>query len=188
MRGRATKWFRFAFFICLFCSAVYYAVKWFTPSEPRTTTVNYMTDVADKRKLAGISDHIFIGKVLSQLNTVQDGSLLKTCFQVQVLENLKGNLVGKVTVTQQGGYDQEKHSFLIEGDPLLKPDQIYLFATRRDKPAHDHLLIPVVGDIPLTVNNQQSDALSYDGLSRQIIEEMKQGIRYEIPYDPRTKP
>jgi hypothetical protein len=192
MKGRATKWFLFAFSVCLFCGAVDYAVKWLTPPKPQTTEVIYMTDVGDKRKLAGVSDHIFIGKVLFQLNTAKEGSLLKTHFQVQVLENLKGNLAEKVTVKQQGGYDKENQSFLLEGDPLLKPDQIYLFATRCDKHPNDHLLIPIVGDIPLTVNNQQtfpqSRSLSYDDLSQQIIEEMKQGIQHEIPYDPRAKP
>ena len=76
---------------------------------------------------------MFIGTVIKQTDTKTDREQTQTQFSVEVLENIKGNLKGKVIVNQEGGFetiDGKTYLVLIEGDKLLEQNKTYLFATR----------------------------------------------------------
>jgi hypothetical protein len=86
----------------------------------------------DPRVLVYTSDNVFIGRVLSEKKaTRRDSKSPKTPFSVEVADNIKGRLSGKVTVVQQGGYeDFGCRLVLFDHDPLPIPRRTYLFATR----------------------------------------------------------
>jgi len=58
----------------------------------------------DNSKLVGFADNVFIGKVIAQTGNETD-DFPQTQFSVKVLENIKGNLDGTVTVNQIGSYE-----------------------------------------------------------------------------------
>ena len=178
--------------LAFFLSGVY---AYFHLSHQKPEVINastsYVTDIHDPRKLSGFSSDIFIGEVIEKSGSQQTGVIPETRFEVQVIEGLKGNAAGKVTVNQQAGYDEDGNFFTIDGDQILVPGKIYLFATVYD-PAHDrYTLVPNVGDVPLTVKEQISATgygnITYDETSQKIIEEMKKGIENEILFDPENK-
>ena len=103
--------------------------------------IDYVVDVTDDRALVGIADNVFIGKVIAQTGNKPNTPPLRdtpgfspqTQFSVEVLENIKGNLNGTITVSQHGGYERTmivvNQLVLSEGDKLLEPDKTYLLAT-----------------------------------------------------------
>jgi hypothetical protein len=115
---------------------------------------------------------VFVGKVIAQTGTTTD-PYLRTQFSVEVLENIKGNLAGTVTVNQKGGYEHfegKDYLILIEGDKLLEPDESYLFVTRGND-ARGHTFVPVYGNLLIT---DQAD-------SQDKVERFERAFAQEIP-------
>lgn len=137
---------------------------------------SYVTDVSDPRRLSGIVDNIFIGKVVEQKRTFSRvGDDVWTLFDVQVEENIKGSLDGVVMVNQEGGYDT-KHSrmVLVDGDALLIPSETYLFATRHDPEGGWHTLTPVYGDVRIADDDHRAHLTST----------FRSAVQEEIPWSP----
>ncbi len=101
--------------------------------------VQYAADFSDDRVLMGASHNVFVGKVIQQTGTKERGIGPETQYQVQIIDNVKGNLSGVVTVDQQGGY-KNGVLYVVGGDTvapaqdgsnyLLQTGSTYLFATR----------------------------------------------------------
>src|SRR5215207_3535202 len=94
----------------------------------------YALDPTDDRALADYATDIFIGRVLDQTGTAgaptsaPGQELPQSQFAVEVLQLLKGQAAGVVTVNQVGGLDQQAHQImLLEGDALLRPELSELF-------------------------------------------------------------
>ena len=128
-------------------------------------TAMHAFDVTDDRKLVGFADNVFVGHVAERVGTVgsTDSNLpgiVSTRFSVEVLENVKGNLQGVVTVEQDGGYDPTQGCvMLMENDPLLKPGQEILFLTRYDERHRLHQITSSgYGDVRVR-NRTHRDAL-----------------------------
>ena len=119
-------------------------------SEINYIYVDLAINATDDRELVGFADNVFIGKVIAQTGNETD-DFPQTQFSVQVLENIKGNLDGTVTVNQFGGYEYtngERYLSLMEGDTLLKSGNKYLFATKGN--AEGWLtLVTGYGEIPI---------------------------------------
>lgn len=97
--------------------------------------VDHAFDVTDDRLLVGFADNVFVGRVAEEIGA--EGSagsdIPYTLFSIEVLENVKGDLDGAITVAQAGGYDPAAGcEMLMVNDPLLKPGQEVLFLTRYD--------------------------------------------------------
>ncbi|SEN29282.1 hypothetical protein [Lihuaxuella thermophila] len=163
------NWRAIIFFLLFACLSNYIVYQIIKP-EQKSVHVNLVTDLSDQRKLAGLSHHIFVGKVISQAGTKSLGSLPETQFKVQVLQNIKGNLSGTIVVNQQGGYAPGSQLVLVEGDPLLQPGKTYLFATRYLKQENWHTVIPNYGDILLDSPVKQQNLLT----------QMKQAVEEQI--------
>lgn len=146
-----------------------------TTGEPtvRNTEVSFITDFSDARKLVGAVDNVFLGRVKAQQGThTNAGATPWTLFEVEVLHNIKGSLQGTVIVEQQGGFDEEDNAIiLVENDPLLQPEQTYLFASKRNGDVHT--IVPGYGDVP--VRDVQGRA--------QVIQTFTQALREQIPYN-----
>ncbi|MEH7379966.1 hypothetical protein V7138_05735 [Bacillus sp. JJ1533] len=143
------------------------------PENPiiRTMETNSVIDIYNPREVVGFSDNVFLGKVIKQVDTKSLNGYPETQFEVEVLDNIKGELKGTIKVNQQGGYEGE-YLFLMEDDKLLVKGQTYLFATRYLKEENWHTVIPVGGDIPF--NN--------DGEKKELIEKYKKAYKEEIPF------
>lgn len=122
--------------------------------------MDFIVDVTDDRALVGAVDNVFIGKVIAQTgnksNTVPAGKASgfspQTQFEVEVQENIKGNINGTITVSQYGGYEEKSgvnQLVLIEGDKLLEPGKTYLFAAGANDIDKWYTLVPAYGDLPI---------------------------------------
>lgn len=114
---------------------------------PITNTMHpqYVADFGDDRILMGGYHNVFVGKVIKQVGNTNDRGTPETQFAVDVVYNIKGNLVGSIVVNQEGGY-QNGILYLVHGgdvvhpadignnqeedDQLLQVGSTYLFAAR----------------------------------------------------------
>jgi hypothetical protein len=94
----------------------------------------YELDPTDDRALAAYATDIFIGRVRNQTGaagvptSAPGQELPQTQFAVEVLQRIKGQAAGVVTVNQVGGLDQQaRQLMLLEGDALLRPGASELF-------------------------------------------------------------
>ncbi|MBT2698189.1 hypothetical protein J7E79_12265 [Bacillus sp. ISL-40] len=114
-----------------------FSIKYFTTlldSKDSAIIVNkhfpFNDDYQDKRKLTNAVDHIFIGEVIREVGNKAYTRNPNTQFLVRITQNIKGALLGDITVNQEGGYYKEIGELYLltyEKSPLLKKDQMYLF-------------------------------------------------------------
>lgn len=139
-----------ALLILGFCLLAYYfAVSPETSSgasqpEPSASTAQmhgaYAFEAQDKKALVGASQNVFVGRVLEKVGAegepddvsvpgVDAISSPATQFSVEVIESIKGNLDGTVTVSQHGGNGPNGQAVFLEEDPLFEPGSVYVIAT-----------------------------------------------------------
>ncbi|WP_158171170.1 hypothetical protein [Rhodococcus sp. JT-3] len=148
-----------------------------------------MIDIHDQRRLAGNSDVIFVGTVLEQTGTKSLGAMPETQFRVNVVEVLKGDVNGDITVNQQGGTHTESGDLLLmAGDELITAGNSYLFAVRYFPQESWYTLVPGVGDIPLAAADVQlmenSENSRSDSPEPPEVAQMRDSIANEIPFEP----
>ncbi|WP_186673954.1 hypothetical protein [Sporosarcina sp. BP05] len=143
------------------------------PENPiiKTMETNSVIDIYNPREVVGFSDNVFLGKVIKQVGTKSLNGYPETQFEVEVIDNIKGELNGTVKVNQQGGYEGE-YLFLMEDDKLLLEEQTYLFATRYLKEENWHTVIPVGGDIQFSNDEER----------KKLIEKYTKAFKEEIPF------
>jgi hypothetical protein len=134
----------------------------------------WITDVKDPRKLLGVANNAFVGKVISKEGTYKRELVIpETDFKVQILHNIKGQLPEFVVVNQIGGLDETTNTeILIENDQLLQPGMTYLFVTVAEKTGKYHALVSKYGDLPITNEQEQ----------QKLITEFEEAYKNEIPY------
>lgn len=86
---------------------------------------SYPSDFSDNRNLVGASHDIFVGKIIDKIGS--EGWYTK--FAVQVVDDIKGNLQGTVTVGVTGGYYNGVF-YVARGSTWLAPGSTYLLAVR----------------------------------------------------------
>lgn len=91
--------------------------------------VDWVTNVADPRGLAGLAENIFFGIVVEQVGTEQLGRLPETQYRVRVTELITGSLGDQTVVNQFAGRRQDGSASSIEGDEPLEEGREYLFAS-----------------------------------------------------------
>jgi hypothetical protein len=136
---------------------------------------NHLTlaiDETDLNSYVGFMDYVFIGTVEEVVENVVDTDFPTTVYQVKVDENLKGNLVDKVEVTKQGGYNNEGTLILNATDHskdngLPQVNNQYIFIAI-GQPDGGLLLAEINGNIELT--------------DESIKNEFKEYIKNEIKY------
>lgn len=145
--------------------------------------VRYAIDAMDPRELVGFATDVFVGHVVEEagsegasLSGPGEKALPRTQFSVEVLNNVKGEAEGTVTVSQLGGYDEEEgREVRVRGDSLLEPGKEYLFVTTYDPE-----------DGWYTVVAQPFGAVLVDGEARRsdVEERFEQAEEEQIPFDP----
>lgn len=159
-----------------------------------------ITDFSDDRKFMGASHHVFVGKVVKQVGSREDsGGVPETQFSVQVIENIKGNLSGLVTVNQEGGYKNGILYIIGEGDVvaptknadsnLLKPGVTYVLATRFDKNKNEHtLLVSPFGSILINQDrNMNNEELRIIAQQNGRVKQLQEAYKNEILLDADVK-
>ena len=178
----------------------------------------YVFDVSDKRKLVGAASNVFVGRVIGKTGEKGVGGFdpegpsepvpdsPRTQFEVVVTENIKGDLKGPVTVSQEGGYaeyaankdypkaglkkgERVRELMLFEGDPLLRPGQEVLLVTNHDE---ENDWYQVVGQPYGTVRLSADDQTG----RRQTIGEFEDAVRNQTrdpaldrePVSPEERP
>ncbi len=98
----------------------------------------YAYDFRDKRVLVGFADTVFLGEVVEQVGSRglptsdPEDEIPQTQFTVKVIERIKGDPPDKIVVSQGSGIEKASGSLvLLDGDPLLKPGEVVLFAANR---------------------------------------------------------
>jgi hypothetical protein len=127
-----------------------FSIKYFTillDSKGSATIVNkkytFKDDYTDKKVLAQAVDNIFIGEVIREVGTEENTGSPNTQFLVRITQNIKGALLGDITINQEGGYYKEKGILYLlsyEKTPLLKENQMYLFAVSSTKKGYYEML------------------------------------------------
>ncbi|MCZ7383191.1 MAG: hypothetical protein O8C63_00375 [Candidatus Methanoperedens sp.] len=160
-------------------------------SEISYSSASFVFNVTDDRELVGFADNVFIGKVIAQTGNKANtpppeagdvpGFSPQTQFSVEVVENIKGNLSGIITVSQEGGYKEKNgvnRLVLMDGDNLLEPGNTYLFATSfNDIDGWHAIIIPNYGNLPI---KDQKD-------HKNKVERFKKAFSQEIPFKPSIK-
>ena len=155
------------------------------------TDVQYAADFSDDKVLIGASHNVFIGKVIRQVGTKERGIGPETQFQVTVIDNIKGDLHGTVTVDQQGGY--KGGTLYVVGDDtespvkggngyLLQPGSTYLFATRYNPTENWYTLnsYPTASKLLSTDANAQDANLKALAEADPRVQQLKAAYPHEI--------
>lgn len=144
------------------------------PENPviQTVQTSHAFDVTDPQRLVGWAENVFIGKVIKMSGTSEERGMLETLFKVEVAENIKGELQGEVTVSQQGGYEGN-NLILVENDQLLKEGESYLFVSRKDEEHDWHTVVPVYGDI----------LISSESHKEELLTKYEKAYQEEIPFE-----
>ena len=113
---------------------------------------NYMIDILDSSQVVEFADYVFIAEVKS-LGDTTINTYPETSYQVDIIENIKGDLTGTQTLTQYGGFEGN-NLFLMEGDDLLQEGSTYLIATTINE-ENTKTVIPVGGSIKINDEKEQ---------------------------------
>ena len=154
-----------------------FAPSYFTNNlteNPVTKTIEHSSafDISDPQRLVGWADNVFIGTVLKQDGAKSIDGIPETQFEVEVSDNIKGDINGTVIVNQQGGYKDDE-LILVENDQLLQEGKSYLFVTKHLEEEGWNTLVPVYGDILIATNEDKIN----------IVEKYKKAYAEEIPFE-----
>ncbi len=136
--------------------------------------VSFVTDVEDPRRLVGVVDNVFVGRVDGVEDVHMPSGVPETLYRVTVTDNIKGHLEGGVTVNQLGGMAPGARApTLVEDDDLLVVGGEYLFATRVGGDGAWHTLVPRYGDVRITD----------DAARARLVEAFRRAATEAIPFE-----
>ncbi|MEH7355298.1 hypothetical protein V7150_17210 [Neobacillus drentensis] len=155
-----------------------FSIKYFTTlldSKDSAIIVNkpysFKDHYQDKQKLVKAVDNIFIGEVIRENGNEKYTGKPNTQFLVRITQNIKGSLLGDITINQEGGY-YKKNGYLYlltyEKSPLLKKNQMYLFAVTNTKKGYFEMM-PKYGSTLL--DNEDEKLKQIDDI-KKALEEM----------------
>ena len=109
---------------------------------------------------AGFADYVFIGTVNQEIKrTFSSNGSARTIYEIDVTENLKGNLQDTIEVTYPGGYDEDGTLILHKGDHITDEGlpgigETYIFMGV-GQPDGTILLQDLYADIPYSEENKE---------------------------------
>lgn len=147
----------------------------------------YVIDLSNLRAVAGQAQAIFVGSVESATGTKALGVFPESQFRVNIIQSLKGNRSGSITVNQQGGKTSSGKVLLFDGDPLIETGKTYLFATRYLASENWYTVIPHVGHT-LVADVAGSLARGTVATSSPLIAKWTDAIAHALPPVGRLSP
>ena len=110
------------------------------------TYPQWTEDISSYEGTMRVADNVFVGKVTKQVGTRARYENPETQFEVEVIDNIKGNLQGTTIVSQEGGYKngvlyRSSGDITVASDGsvkdkengLMKEGETYLFVTMYSK-------------------------------------------------------
>jgi hypothetical protein len=162
----------------------------------------YIYDEDSYSELAGVSDYVIIGNVNKEISTeyrrpieitTESGGtetigIPYTNYEVQVLENLKGNLVTDrpITITKKGGITEDKSQYILFGsDVMPESGQTYVFYIFAQEDG-SNLVSGANSNIPISLSRQPrvstySNSIVED--SQDIRKKVEEGIANEVFFE-----
>jgi hypothetical protein len=148
----------------------------------QTIEVRLVDGLEDDRVLAGVAHVVFVGKVTKKISQTMGETGPLTQFDVQVIQNIKGELSESIVINQEGGYRNGILS-IVENQPLLQIGTTYILAARSDGKGN-YLAIPYPrAQIILTTDTTLSSAeLTTLAATQTNVLAMEEAYRNEIPF------
>ena len=151
------------FIIAMICGVIWYFNNRNSNYKPNGK-LNYDTVLVNEETnpyyQVGFADYVFIGKVDKEIErTFSDYGSARTIYEIEVTENLKGDLQNIIKVTYPGGYDKDGTLILHKGDyitdeELPKIGENYIFVGI-GQPNGTILLQDLYSDTPYTEENKE---------------------------------
>lgn len=153
----------------------------------------------DDRRMVGISHNVFVGKVAKEAGAKDTDIIPTTQFNVEVLYNIKGDLSGTVTVSQEGGYrngilyvvrESDVALPAAEGEDIfLQPGSLYLFFTRYNETEnwHDVMLNPNGTSVLAWDKKMNTAQIQVFAENDARIKELQEAYKNEILLDADVK-
>jgi hypothetical protein len=156
------------FIIAMICGVIWYFNNRNSNYKPNGK-LNYDTVLVNEETnpyyQVGFADYVFIGKVDKEIErTFSDYGSARTIYEIEVTENLKGDLQNIIKVTYPGGYDKDGTLILHKGDyitdeELPKIGENYIFVGI-GQPNGTILLQDLYSDTPYTEENNKKQELN----------------------------
>lgn len=143
---------------------------------------SYAVNPENTEELVGFHDNVFVGKVVKWLGNKQpkegEFSIPYNEYEVEVLDNLKGELKDKVVIQKMGGYN-EKNVLVLMGeedkkDRLPELGKSYIFIAGIDE---EGKLIIDGSYSQIEVKEKMADSRT-----KKEIQKYKKAVRNQIPY------
>ncbi|MDR7237736.1 hypothetical protein [Neobacillus drentensis] len=164
-------------FVLILVGGGIFSLKYYTSlldSKDSAVIVNkhysFKDDYQDKQKLVQAVDHIFIGEVIREVGNEEYTGKPNTQYLVRITQNIKGAILGDITVNQEGGYYKEKGKFYLlsyEKSPLLKKDQMFLFFLTATNKGYFEMM-PKYGSILL--DNEDEKLTQIDAIRKVMMD------------------
>lgn len=107
--------------------------------------LSYPTDFSNNQNLIGGASNVFVAKVIAQTGNKETTVGPRTQYTVEIVQNIKGDLSGIVTLDQLGGYKNGQlvtvEDSTLEGY-LLQPGSTYFLTTRYNEKENWYTLNP----------------------------------------------
>lgn len=143
----------------------------------------YVIDPTNERKLVGLADNVFVGRVVRQVgdeplqSSHPDYPVPQGQYAVVVEQNIEGLLGGTVVVNQTGGYDPvAQEDVLFENDPLLKAGEVAVFMTTQDEGmgVFHQIVAQPYGHVTVATEAERV----------AVVAKLTQAVAEQIPFDP----
>lgn len=193
---------------CLLIASTLIFIVYNKNNEPAETPVidyvspSYVIDVNNLSELVGFCSNVFVGYVEEMTGTNYDASIPRTCYDVTVIDNIKGELPinTKVQVQKSGGLTEDSSSYILfENDSMPSVGKYYIFTVKDSDgdgvyvasgPNTTALINDVdtvsdVNDIPNSTAIDNSQNLEADKLLRDsdIFQKYEKAYQNEIPFN-----
>ena len=142
------------FIIAMICGVIWYFNNRNSNYKPNGK-LNYDTVLVNEETnpyyQVGFADYVFIGKVDKEIErTFSDYGSARTIYEIEVTENLKGDLQNIIKVTYPGGYDKDGTLILHKGDYITDEEfdtsQVDFEVSRNYSPVN-HIIALGQGDL-----------------------------------------
>lgn len=170
--------------------------KGFKPTQKvKYIDTQYAADFSNDKILVGAAHNIFVGKVIKQSGVSKSSTGVETQFEVEVINNIKGDLKDTVIVNQVGGNDNG--TLYVVGDKddkqnpqsyMLQPGSTYLLTTRYSSKYNWYTInsYPTANKL-LTSADISTDQVTSLALKDQRVQQLEDAYKNEIPLEVDVK-
>lgn len=158
------------------------------PPETKYISASYAFDINDLRKLVGCCSNVFVGYVEEMTGTSYDASLPRTCYDVTVVDNIKGELPldSVVKVQKTGGLTKDSSAYVIfEDDSLPEAGNYYLFSVKFSEGDDFYVASGIntsalIDDVNITDNTTNSqNSITKDSQSLEVTNSLESSAIYQ---------